>query len=223
MNMEEAAAQEVEGSMVEKEGIVPGTCVISTIESMLWEITGEKMKIDQEGVDMRMDQMRSGDELIEKRVARDDLPEGVLRTIIESQRLEKMASKLAPIVARMDVGAIYKLVDELKEGSSKVGEVLKGLEIKYAKGGLEKAREYMEEGWSVGVVACLLINEKEELFGLHMFHLGIKGLGRLADKSSDTIGRYVVEKRIENGQLDENIEKLREMTGGWNLLLMRKR
>ncbi len=191
-------------------------CVLLTIKSMLSEVYNQETTLPEGLINLRRQQVSRRQELIDKKVERPDLEPGMFKQIMEAQKFNTIAPKLLPAVIRMDIMAIKILIRQIEQ-------TLADINIAYAAGGLKDAVNYIQQGWSVGVITALDFTERGIPTMEHMFHLGLVN-GRLVDISDSDDLKRIVERMLRetDGRLEQNMEKFRLKIRSWNLFLMKK-
>jgi hypothetical protein len=222
--MEETSVSQIPEQNDIKEQI--GMCTLNTIESMTSVLVGKKVALSQDERRKRLEDMLAGIELARRKYSRfketretfEQIPKIFQEKVINS----KFEDKFGPAIARMDKIAMSNYIKSLQNNNSEMGRILKKTNIKFAKGNIEDAKNYIKKDWQVGIILRVPIGRGKTT---HVFHLGMDKDEKLLDLSDDGAEhtRNKVNEIIQNGSLNSEIMKFQNITGGWNMFMIKKK
>ncbi len=169
-------------------------CVVWTLESMLTNMTGHRVKVDDQGREWRRQQLRRGKELWDSK------------------------EREAKVVARFDQWQITTLIKMLSSRNDEVGRILRTSEIWEMRGNWEYVKQLIGTGYQVGVRTIV---PRPNGAGIHMFHAGMGSGGEVLNLSDYTQMAEVAGADIAKDFSRVYLESVTNGNGGWNILAMK--
>lgn len=171
-------------------------CVVWTLESMMSQIEGRKITIDEQGREIRRQQLNRGYDV-----------------------LENNRNKIK-VIARFDQWQMTELIKKLGSNDNEVGRIMRGCFIGEAHGGWSDVKKFLSEGYQVGI---RIFTIQGNGMGSHMFHVGVGERGEMLNYSDYTKPVMVAEPAIVDEYCAQYFETIIKESGGWNILLMKKK
>lgn len=185
-------------------------CVISTIESMLSSLAGNKITLSDRFLELRREHLEEH----RKKVATQE------RNVIEERYGVRPDSPSAAFIWEAidnDHDQTRALIEEVMLGDDEAGVSLKNSEIRFEKCDFSAAESFVQEGWEVGIstsVSTLGAN----IF--HMLHLGIFE-GELADMSNNQGPKPLTTSDIWHH--NKTMENYLKYTNSPNIIMFKKK
>lgn len=213
--------------VLNKEELSPTSrlCLIRTVESLLSQVSGADIKVDEEAVAIRLSQLEKLDKMAQERSAE-----------IEGFKSgDFFSTPLAYDILRKDQALTKELFDHLLASQTEAGEVLRGCELNFARIDCRAdIYDLVESGHSVAVLRKPQLFIRDEpwvvqfylsVYSLHIFHIGVgerngRWLINISDQCFRPRGEIYME---ESERLEYGLQDIYRQTEGWNAILLKKK
>ncbi len=204
-------------------------CLVRTVESLLSQVSGTDIKVDEEAVAIRLSQLEKIDKMAQERSAE-----------IEGFRSgDFFSTPLAYDVLRKDQALTKELFDHLLASQTEAGEILRGCELNFARiHWITDIYDLIESGHSVAVLRKPQLFIRDEpwvvqvhfsVSSLHIFHIGVasddcafRWLINISDQHFRPRGKIYMEME-ESSRLEFGLQDIYRQTEGWNVILLKKK
>lgn len=212
------------GFYIEKEELVRRLCVVRTLDSMLTQVAGREVRLDDEATNLRLRQLAEIDEIVRRRK----------REAEEFKSGDFFQTPLFYDTLKADQKAIRKFVQHLLSSESDAGDVLRECELRFERiRHTEDIFSFVEQGYAVAPIRkprMFIIDDPHVVqvhfgvYGVHVFHIGVsedrRWLTNISDQDIRVQDRL---SRLETEQLEFGLQDVYRNTREWNVFLLRKK